>query len=262
MDNKIICIAGMHRSGTSLFTDYLQQLGVFIGKDLLGSASSNKRGHYEDKEFLKLHVEDLKLKGLDPDGLLHVKSPLYFEPSILRKAKDLVNRRNAEHSLWGWKEPRSVLYLQHWKEIIPNLNIIYINRPDIEIVDSLMRREIKIEEYRRTLYRNPINYIKSYILFKLYLRKRIKDYKKTCDVYRESVEKVKKDDSRFLEISLHDLLKDNLKVYQLIETFLSVPLNKVDITNFFNPQWMKQDSPLIKEAKCEDIFLERNIDNE
>jgi len=79
MKQTIFCIAGMHRSGSSLFANWLHESGIFIGYELYGAESSNQRGHYEDMEFLNLHKKDLHLKNLDISGLFPGPYPLKID---------------------------------------------------------------------------------------------------------------------------------------------------------------------------------------
>ena len=48
--------------------------------------------------------------------------------------------RNEKHRLWGWKDPRSVLFLEHWKSLIPELKVLMLWRPCAQVSYSLTRR--------------------------------------------------------------------------------------------------------------------------
>ena len=50
----------MHRSGTSLITNWLSRCGLEIGERLAAGNAGNVEGHFEDVEFLKLHEEILR----------------------------------------------------------------------------------------------------------------------------------------------------------------------------------------------------------
>ena len=57
----IICILGMHRSGTSLLTRVLNLMGVYLGPDahLLQPLAENPKGFWEHKEIWKLNEDIL-----------------------------------------------------------------------------------------------------------------------------------------------------------------------------------------------------------
>ncbi len=142
----------MHRSGSSLFANWLHSSGIFIGENLYGPASSNKKGHFEDHDFLNLHKNDLLEKKEDISGLFVKSSNLKFENKSKLLAKEIIKQR-ANHPIWGWKEPRTTLYLNAWKELIPQLKVIVLVRDEVEVVESLYKRLKKNKWYYT---RNPI----------------------------------------------------------------------------------------------------------
>ena len=95
----------MHRTGSSLFANWLHDSGVFIGENLYGPTSTNKRGHFEDWEFLTIHRDDLELKGYHNSGLLQDQSSLLLDNTSINKAKQIIKSRE-KNKIWGWKEPR------------------------------------------------------------------------------------------------------------------------------------------------------------
>src|SRR5215475_14037560 len=70
-----ICIAGMHRSGTSMVARLLNLCGVYLGPDaeLSAAASDNEAGFWENPRFVKLNEDALSLLGggwdLAPDAV-------------------------------------------------------------------------------------------------------------------------------------------------------------------------------------------------
>lgn len=137
--SRILAIVGMHRTGTSLLARYLQESGLFIGADLLGPHGSNPAGHYEDKDFLNLHNQILSIHGLDHK----VTSAVNWNISedILDKAKSLIAHR-ADFAQWGWKDPRTCLFLPMWKSLIPDLHFIITYRPYEPVIRSVLSRAI------------------------------------------------------------------------------------------------------------------------
>ena len=63
VEPRVVCIVGMHRSGTSMVTRLLNLCGLDLGaeQDLLGPDRGNPLGHFEHKGF----------KGLDESLLAH-----------------------------------------------------------------------------------------------------------------------------------------------------------------------------------------------
>jgi hypothetical protein len=140
VNQSTIIIAGMHRSGTSLSGNLLEQSGLFLGEHLLSDGFDNKNGHFEDEEILEIHEKDLRLKQFDTRGLkLHIRANLTFE-TVTNQAIDQFLLKRRDKLLWGWKEPRTTLYLQQWKLKLPNSKCIAIYRDYDEVADSLIRR--------------------------------------------------------------------------------------------------------------------------
>ena len=61
----IICVLGMHRSGTSVATRVLNLLGVFLGAgdNLLSAGPDNPKGFWEYQPIVDLNVEILERLG-------------------------------------------------------------------------------------------------------------------------------------------------------------------------------------------------------
>src|SRR6185436_20274791 len=65
MKRSIICIAGAHRSGTSMLTRLLHQCGLELGpeKDLMPARPDNPDGFWENLRFVDLNDEALNVMG-------------------------------------------------------------------------------------------------------------------------------------------------------------------------------------------------------
>ncbi|PWK73781.1 sulfotransferase family protein [Mucilaginibacter oryzae] len=138
--NQTLIIAGMHRSGTSLITNWLNRCGMQIGERLCAGSESNIDGHFEDVEFLKLHEEILDCNSLDISGLVdkkHIEIPLYQ----LEKLKAIIGIKQQLFEQWAWKDPRTCLFLDTYTKLLPNAKYLVITRNFQSVVSSLLRRE-------------------------------------------------------------------------------------------------------------------------
>ncbi|MCL2923050.1 MAG: sulfotransferase [Trichodesmium sp. MAG_R04] len=52
--------------------------------------------------------------------------------------------KNSISGNWGWKEPRTTLFLDFWSHLLPNAKFILIYRSPWEVVDSLYTWQDKI----------------------------------------------------------------------------------------------------------------------
>lgn len=138
----ICCIAGMHRSGTSLAAGWLAHCGLALSAERWIEADiSNPTGYYEDLDFVRLHAGHLRnLRRASWGWKLTTDHFLSFEPQELAAAQNMVAARNLAYAQWGWKDPRSTLFLLQWKKLLPDLKVILIWRPCAEVVASLVIR--------------------------------------------------------------------------------------------------------------------------
>lgn len=134
-----IIVAGMHRSGTSLTASILQQAGVFVGEQLLAANVGNTKGYFEDADFLNLHRDILVAHGISADGWSAV-GQLSVPQQFWQRAQSLCDCRLQTHALWGWKEPRTTLFLNFWKQLLPQAKVILPYRSPWEVIDSLFVR--------------------------------------------------------------------------------------------------------------------------
>jgi hypothetical protein len=134
-----LVVTGMHRSGTSLTAAILASAGVDMGDHLLGADAANARGHFEDVDLLLFHQRALAANGLSADGFVAAGEP-EVPALMLAEAHDILADRRAKGRLWGWKEPRTVLFLEFWERLLPEARFVFIVRRPWEVLDSLFRR--------------------------------------------------------------------------------------------------------------------------
>ena len=137
-DLSVIVITGMHRSGTSLTTSLLENAGVDIGDRLMGADTGNSKGHFEDLDFVEFHQNVLQSQGISVAGWTEYNS-IEVQPQYVATAKELISARQ-DKSIWGWKDPRTTLFLNFWSKLIPEAKYLFVYRSPWEVVDSLFRR--------------------------------------------------------------------------------------------------------------------------
>lgn len=149
--NTPLILTGMHRSGTSLVASLLQPLGINLGQRLIPADFRNPRGYYEDVDFVRLqqamirhclpHGED----GCPDWGWIEGEA---FNANALSpfrpQAAALLAARAQEGQRWGWKDPRTTLFLDFWEHASqealqrePHYLLLY--RFPWEVADSVQR---------------------------------------------------------------------------------------------------------------------------
>jgi hypothetical protein len=147
---RIIFVLGMHRSGTSLTTNVLSELGVALSDDLMPATHENARGYFESQTISFLQDRILAAFGIAWDTPMSMRAlpPEWWKsPSIAPLRAQIVAFVNAEldkHPLWGFKDPRTMRMLPMWDTIIPELNAeptyLLVTRHPNEVAGSLHAR--------------------------------------------------------------------------------------------------------------------------
>ncbi len=133
----------MHRSGTSLVASVLQKAGLDIGHDISGPGLGNPHGHFEDQDFFQLHEDMLAAAGESCFSAGDDFAPP-MAVDFARRARALAAAREAL-PLWGWKDPRTCLFLGFWAPILPQARYLFLYRHPVDVVLSLWRRNNDIE---------------------------------------------------------------------------------------------------------------------
>lgn len=232
MKQTIFCIAGMHRSGSSLFANWLHNSGVFMGNNLYGKESTNPKGHFEDFDFLNIHKKDLSNKGYDVSGLLIDRSEFELCEEEIEAAKKIIKQRQ-DYSIWGWKEPRTTLYLTSWKKLIPELKVIVLERNKDEVVSSLYKRLKKNKWYYT---RNPLKKLAWWLDIDLRPKKWERIFSRTYNLYFEACEAfAKRHQKDILFIKTSDFIQSNKTTAERISLFLNTDKGFVEINTIFEP---------------------------
>ena len=158
-DRAPVIIIGAHRSGTSATARALELLGLQIGQDL--------DSHREPRQLQKLHEDYLRRHGaawhnpkpfLDWIGTAEGKQDCvrYLRTNLSRNFSRIFGYRYNPKGLWlrlrlnfgmrwGWKEPRTTLFLPAWLEIFPDPRIVHVVRDAQAAASSIRERELKFQ---------------------------------------------------------------------------------------------------------------------
>jgi hypothetical protein len=135
----------MHRSATSLTASWLQGCGLVIDNGrLLGPGTGNERGHFEDLDIFRLQSAAIAARVPGSNGW-RVSDPaqLRFPWRIRATAAREVARRMLKYPTWGFKDPRSTVFLDEWRRLVPGMATLIVWRPAAEVVASLERRSME-----------------------------------------------------------------------------------------------------------------------
>jgi colanic acid/amylovoran biosynthesis glycosyltransferase len=134
-----IIVTGMHRSGTSLVAQALAWAGLYLGDRLKGPSRFNPEGYFEDLDVVSFHDQLLAVNGAKWElcqTLQHLQLPGDSEAV----ASALLEAKFGGRTVWGWKDPRTTLFLSFWNRLLPDAHWILVMRRPGETVFSLQRR--------------------------------------------------------------------------------------------------------------------------
>ncbi|MGH7983771.1 MAG: glycosyltransferase [Candidatus Udaeobacter sp.] len=141
--HKAICIAGAHRSGTSMLTRLLHACGLYLGPEsaLMPPQADNPEGFWEHLGFVAVNDELLNELGgawdLPPKADENFSDPR-LDP--LRMKAQLLIEGFDSTDVWGWKDPRNSLVLPFWQNLLPGLKTLIMVRNPLEVAYSMRER--------------------------------------------------------------------------------------------------------------------------
>jgi len=145
---KVVCVLGMHRSGTSALCGALDLMGVDFGKQLMPATDANEKGHWEHKEIVRIHDRLLSSLGSSWDDDESLPAD-WIEREAAREARScltgIVERDFADSSVFGIKDPRMCRLIPLWIPIFQSLRVdphfVLVVRHPWEVAESLAQRD-------------------------------------------------------------------------------------------------------------------------
>lgn len=221
----------MHRSGTSMVTNWLNKCGLKVGDNLLGAKEGNVNGHFEDIDFLNFHENILRYNKLN--FKVKAQDKIELPENFKQEAQGLIKKKNKLEE-WGWKDPRTCLFLSEWSKITPNAKYLIIFRRPIEIASSIYRRELKFAKKHK-------NFIK---VLKMKLKQK-KQFTNNLEVwYRYNLDILnfikKCSPEKYILLEYSDIVQSDEKVIKSINENWGFDLQNYPINKIFNPKLLKK----------------------
>lgn len=142
----IVCVMGMHRSGTSIASRALNLCGVQMGdeSDRMPPNPYNPRGHWEHVGVVEIDDAVLEAFGGAWDDPPDLPPGWERDPRLepLRaQARELIDRQFSASGLHGWKDPRASLTLPFWRTVTPVAATVVCVRAPHQVAASLSHRD-------------------------------------------------------------------------------------------------------------------------
>ena len=284
LNNSPLILVGMHRSGTSMLSQYIDELGYFTGRD--------KQQDNESLFFIKINNWILHQHNASWDNPSNYRfSNEFLRESIIRNVEKYLNSislirflgfkryvsqrffGNSQRLLWGWKDPRNSITLDLWSRIFSNPRVIHIYRNPLDVATSLAARE---KHHKDNFGLSFVGRIKERFLlgmpgyqFSPRVEHLAEGYKLWCE-YTENVFLIENQlQLPILHIKYEDFLMNPMKVMKEIALFLELTpsdeildrfLNRVKRDNAFKFLKDKEQSAFYNSVKNDPLMIKLNYD--
>ncbi|WP_299880365.1 sulfotransferase [uncultured Cocleimonas sp.] len=235
-----IIIIGMHRSGTTLTTLLLEDLGVSMGCEQQISTS-------EDLFFQRLNELLLALSNATWDNPKSFSSILKNQDWNLALTKVISHElsksksirfstnpcRQNKRKLWGFKDPRNTYTLPIWLNIFPNAKVINILRNGESVASSLLNRGNNNLKEGKSLSLVSLSTSLSLDLWAEY----VMEAHKNCSALS---------DEQYFELKYETLLESPETTIRQILNFLEIDANQEEVNKAVSRVKYPNNHPVVK----------------
>lgn len=222
-----------------MLSHVLSEAGVAMGTEALPrpareGSGRRRKNHFEDRDFVRFHTGLILRADPSKRSLWEPDTPITLTDSEIVRARALVEKRATE-SPWGWKDPRTVLFLDFWADLLPGAVFLFVFRAADQVVDSLRRRG---DRELMTRLPGPLagfRYRRALRSWTLY-NSLILDF-------------IARQPSRSCLIDVETLITDPERVFALVRRRLGIPVASVDLSRIYDPRRLhRQPHPRVRRA--------------
>jgi Sulfotransferase family len=136
-----VLILGLGRCGTSYLASFLHANGVDLGSNLGQGGYLNPRGFFEDRSIVNFHRRLLAKSGPRGAEIPLLADPIVPAPNQAEEEEAVqILESLARPGLWGWKDPRTLPFIDFWLGLLPNAKLIIPIRHPVETYYSYLKR--------------------------------------------------------------------------------------------------------------------------
>jgi hypothetical protein len=124
-----VCVLSVGRSGSSLAARAMNLLGVHLGaeEDLMGASEQNERGYWENMAIFRVNEALLEALGgswYRPPELSSGWEHDARLDELRERALDVVAGLARPERRWGFKDPRTIVLLPFWRQVIGEMDYV------------------------------------------------------------------------------------------------------------------------------------------
>ena len=143
-----VLVLGMHRSGTSVVTNLLAELGCDLGGPTIEGQPDNPRGYWEHCDVTGIHEELLRATGRawsDPWPIADDDFRGAAAELARGRLEEVLRRDMLPHPLWVVKDPRLCRLTRLWQDLVDSLGfevrVAHTVRAPSAVAQSLLARD-------------------------------------------------------------------------------------------------------------------------
>ena len=248
-----IIIIGMSRSGTSMLTRMLDELGLFTGKKLTRNHEAvffreindwlltQSSGGLEDPGSIKYLLQDEEARSLYGE-FVEFSMTTPHATSFLGFANYLKYRTPQNLDMpWGWKDPRNTYTLPFWLDLFPDAKVIHIYRHPLDIANSLITRRKRGLSRLRDRHKSFKPFYWYYLMHKFILKNRVfvdvrgstldESFSIWEEYLTEARSHVENLSDRAIEIKYEDFLERPSEILKNVAEFCELDASQSNIDN-------------------------------
>lgn len=230
----------MHRSGTSLVSQVLDDAGVFMGvmRDHNGESFPflNQNEEWLAAQNLSWHQPE----GFDPEKSILLSTEVYQALHYQLQSSAKWRLALFYNGKWGFKDPRSTFTLGAWLKVFPKAKVIHVVRNGVDVALSLSARNQRPEEVHEKRFDNPVE---AFHLWQAYVKKALEweklltgrliriEYEKICLPELDTVKSL----SRLIGKKADGAIAKNIRASEKKKKDMPPALSEIAV----NCPWMK-----------------------
>ena len=246
-----IIIIGMSRSGTSMLTRMLDELGLFTGKKVTRNHEAKffreindwlltqSSGGLEDPGSIKYLLQDSEARSIYGE-FIEFSMTTPHAISFLGFSNYLKYRTPQNLDIpWGWKDPRNTFTLPFWLDLFPDAKVIHIYRHPLDIANSLITRRKRGLSRLKDRHRSFKPFYWYYLMNKFILKNRVfvdvrgSTLEQSFSIWKEYLSEARSHvDSlkdRAIEIKYEDFLEQPVNILKSVSEFCGLGATQDEI---------------------------------
>lgn len=145
----IYLVLGMHKSGTTMVSQLMQDSGIDMGVVDRGDISYDEGEKFEDPWASLITKAVLRVPWRHNSLEIPDTGKIEADERLRVVAQRYVLDRSQGAQDWGFKEPRASLVYDFWREMLPEHKVVFVLRRPEEIWVRYMRRFPWYRPYKR-----------------------------------------------------------------------------------------------------------------